>query len=55
MTGKPTSQGKISEAQDALTVLGYSRAEALNALAGIDTATLEIEEIVRAALKKLMK
>ena len=55
MTSPGTSKGKLSEAQDALTVLGYSRSEALNALQGIDVSVMEIEDIIRAALKKLMK
>ncbi len=55
MTSSGTSKGKMSEAQDALTVLGYSRSEALNALQGIDVSAMEIEDIIRAALKKLMK
>ena len=51
----PTSSGKLAEAQDALTVLGYSRAEALNILKDIDTSSMELEDILRAALKKLSK
>jgi Holliday junction DNA helicase RuvA len=50
-----TNSGKLSEAQDALMVLGYSRSEALNALKNIDTQTLELEEIIKKALKLLMK
>ena len=50
----PTSSGKLSEAQDALMVLGYSRAEALNALKKIDTQNLGLEEIIKRALKLLM-
>lgn len=50
-----TNTGKLAEAQDALLVLGYSRAEALNALKNIDTQTLELEEIIKRALKQLMK
>lgn len=50
----PTSSGKLSEAQDALIVLGYSRAEALNALKKIDTQNLGLEEIIKKALKLLM-
>ncbi len=46
--------GKLSDAQDALTVLGYSRSEAARALASIDTS-LELDDIIRLALKKLMK
>lgn len=55
MTSSGTSKGKLSEAQDALSVLGYSRSEAMNALQGIDVSAMEIEDIIRAALKKLMK
>lgn len=55
ITSSGTSKGKLSEAQDALTVLGYSRSEALNALQGLDVSGMEIEDIIRAALKKLMK
>lgn len=47
--------GKLSDAQDALTVLGYSRSEAAKVLATIDTASLELDDIIRLALKKLMK
>ena len=50
-TGK---NSKLSEAQEALLVLGYNRTEILTALGSIDTATLEVEDIIRAALKKLM-
>lgn len=46
---------KLGDAQDALTVLGYSRNEALTALKSIDTQSLELDEIIRLALKKLMK
>ncbi len=55
MTSSGTSKGKLSEAQDALGVLGYSRSEAMSALQGIDVSAMEIEDIIRAALKKLMK
>lgn len=50
-----SSSSKLSDAQDALTVLGYSRAEATNALKGIDTESLKVDDIIRLALKKLMK
>ena len=49
------ARGKLSEAVDALVVLGYSRAEAMNVLKDVDTASLELEEIIRVSLKKLMK
>lgn len=48
-------RGKLSEATDALIVLGYSKAEALNVLKDINTDAMELEEIIRASLKKLMK
>lgn len=50
-----TGSGKLSEAQDALMVLGYSRTEALNVLKNIDTQNLGLEEIIKKALKLLMK
>lgn len=49
----PVGKGVLSEAQDALTVLGYTRAEALSALSGIDP-TLGLEDMIKLALKKLM-
>lgn len=53
-TRTPAAGSRLSDARDALVVLGYSRAEVLNALAGIDPS-LETEEIIRAGLAKLMK
>ena len=55
MTTGGTSTGKLSEAQDALLVLGYTRVEAQNALKGIPVEELSIEDIIKEALKKLMK
>lgn len=52
--GFPESKATFSDAQDALLVLGYSRAEAINALRGLDSE-LPAEELIRAALTKLMK
>lgn len=51
----PVGRGKLSEAVDALTVLGYSRPEAMAALKKIDTDHMELEAIIRAALKNLVK
>lgn len=48
-------ESKLGDAQDALTVLGYSKNEALSALKGIDMEILELDEIIRLALKKLMR
>ena len=55
VAAKSSARGKLSEATDALVVLGYSRAEAANALKDIPTDTLELEEIIRLCLKKLVK
>ena len=49
------ARGKLSEATDALLVLGYTRAEAQNVLKTIDVQALSIEDIIKEALKKLMK
>ena len=43
------------EAVAALMVLGYSQAEALHAMEGLDAAGMEVEEIIRQCLKKLVK
>lgn len=51
----PASGGKLGEALDALSVLGYSRAEASEALRHIDTASLSVEQIITAALKFFAK
>ncbi|MBQ3527195.1 MAG: Holliday junction branch migration protein RuvA [Clostridia bacterium] len=48
------STGHLNDAKDALLVLGYSRSEVANALTGVDP-TLDTEDIIRAALAKLMK
>ncbi len=48
----PKGKGNLSEALDALIVLGYSRAEAQRALAGIDPK-LDVEKIIPLALAKL--
>ncbi len=47
--------GALRDAQEALLVLGYGRTEILAALQGLDTATMSSEDIIRAALKKLMR
>ena len=53
-SAKPSAKGKgnLSEALDALIVLGYTRAEAQKALTGIDP-TLDVEKIIPLALAKL--
>jgi Holliday junction resolvasome RuvABC DNA-binding subunit len=49
------SGGNMSEAQEALLVLGYNRTEILSVLHTIDTSAMGTEDIIRAALKKLMR
>ena len=50
-----STSSKRKDAEDALSVLGYSRSEAAAALRTIDTENLELDEIIRLALKKLMR
>ncbi|MBQ9086548.1 MAG: Holliday junction branch migration protein RuvA [Clostridia bacterium] len=49
------SSSKLADAQDALMALGYSRNEAYGVLRTIDTDALELDDIIRLALKKIMK
>lgn len=44
--------GKAAEAADALGVLGYSRAQINDVLREIDTVTLSLEDIIKAALRR---
>ena len=53
-SGAAPARGKLSEALDALMVLGYQRAEATNVLKSLPTEQMTLEEIIRQALKKLM-
>jgi len=48
-------QDKLSEASAALAVLGYGQGEINLALKGIDLEALPLEEIIRQALKKMVK
>ncbi len=48
-------QNKLSEASAALAVLGYSQAEISLALKGIDMDSHPLEQIIRLALKNMMK
>lgn len=48
-------ENKLSEASAALAVLGYSQSEINVALKGIDLDALTLEEIIKQALKKMMK
>ncbi len=46
---------KLNDASAALAVLGYSAPEINAALKGVDTDALTLEEIIKAALKRMMK
>lgn len=48
-------ENKLSEASAALAVLGYSQGEINAALKGIDLDSMTLEQIIKAALKKMMK
>lgn len=48
-------ENKSSEAAAALAVLGYSQSEINVALKGIDMTDLTLEQIIKQALKKMMK
>ena len=45
----------LSEATEALMVLGYDKNTVLNALRGIDIQNADVGEVIKAALKKLAK
>lgn len=48
-------ENKLSEASAALAVLGYSQGEINLALKGLNLEGLTLEQIIKAALKKMMK
>lgn len=48
-------ENKVSEASAALAVLGYSQAEIAAVLKGIDLEEASLEEIIKQALKKMVK
>lgn len=50
-----TSSENLSDAIEALSVVGYTRSEILSALHGIDTKNMSVEEIFKAATKRLMR
>lgn len=47
--------GQTQEAISALMVLGYSQAEAMRAMDGLDLTAMNSQEIIRSALKRLAK
>jgi Holliday junction DNA helicase RuvA len=52
---EPQAGSGLSEAVSALMVLGYTQAEANRAVAAVYSDGMELEEIIRNALKGLMK
>ena len=54
-TAAKTDNSKVGDAVAALTVLGYGNAEIVKALGGIDTENLSLEDIIRQALKLMLK
>jgi len=50
-----TANSKVGEASAALSVLGYGSQEITSALQGIDMENLPLEEIIRQALKKMVR
>ena len=48
-------ENKASEASAALAVLGYSQSEINMALKGIDLEALSLEDVIKQALKKMVK
>jgi Holliday junction DNA helicase RuvA len=50
-----SQNSSISEAAEALTVLGYDKTTALSILKGIDPSITDTGEIIRLALKKLAR
>jgi Holliday junction DNA helicase RuvA len=52
---KSVITGPLSEASEALSVLGYDKNSILNALKSIDPKITDVSEIVRIALKKLSR
>ena len=51
----PIGSSKLSDAQSALLVLGYTKSEIVAALRGVDISTKETDDIIRLALKNLSK
>lgn len=50
-----SSSSTLSDAIEALISIGYSRAEVLSALKGVDTSKMSVEEIFKSATKRLMR
>lgn len=51
----PAGSSKLSDAQSALLVLGYTKSEIIAALRGVDISNKNTDDIIRLALKNLSK
>ena len=51
----PAGSSKLSDAQSALLVLGYTKSEVIAALRGVDISNKKTDDIIRLALKNLSK
>lgn len=51
----PVGSSKLSDAQSALLVLGYTKSEVVAALRGVDLSGKETDDIIRLALKNLSR
>ena len=51
----PVGSSKLSDAQSALMVLGYTKSEIVAALRGVEISNKETDDIIRLALKNLSK
>lgn len=51
----PVGSSKLSDAQSALMVLGYTKSEIVAALRGVDISSKETDDIIRLALKNLSR
>ncbi|MBR2381939.1 MAG: Holliday junction branch migration protein RuvA [Clostridia bacterium] len=51
----PAGASKLSDAQSALLVLGYTKSEVVAALRGVDISNKDTDDIIRIALKNLSK
>ena len=54
-TAVPAGSSKLSDAQSALLVLGYTKSEVVAALRGVDISNKETDDIIRLALKNLSR
>lgn len=55
ISSAPVGSSKLSDAQSALMVLGYTKSEIVAALRGIDISSKETDDIIRLALKNLSR